>query len=252
MFAKIGLHVRRNLVGYLALLVALPSGSYAAATKLLPKNSVGTAQVVNGSLQIADLGRPAVSGLRGAKGTPGAQGPQGPKGDAGPQGSKGDVGSRGASGLQGAKGSTGLQGPAGSQGIQGPPGPTQAFARGAAIPTTGFNLLATYSFTTSTSGKLVIQASFTTNESCTDSPPCDFVYGMKLDGNNNVIGRRRWFPGGGTTFRYVIMLDATSGAIAAGAHTLTIGWLAGTSGWTGTVALVDYEGPAVTVIVAGS
>ena len=39
----------------LALFVALPSGSYAAATALAPRNSVGSAQVINGSLKKADL-----------------------------------------------------------------------------------------------------------------------------------------------------------------------------------------------------
>ena len=44
-------HVRRNLVAYLALFVALTSTGYAASAKLLPRNSVGSAQVINGSLQ---------------------------------------------------------------------------------------------------------------------------------------------------------------------------------------------------------
>jgi hypothetical protein len=255
MVGKLASHFRGNLVAYVALFVALSSGSYAASTKLLPRNSVGSAQVVNGSLQRLDLGKAAISTLRGAKGSRGEQGPagpQGPKGDTGPQGAKGDTGLQGAKGDTGQQGDPGPQGPAGSQGPQGPPGPTQALARGARIPSTGFNELSSYTFTTSMSGKLVILASLTTNESCTDSPPCDFVYGMKLDGNNVVVGRRRWFPPGGTTFRYVNLLSATSGAIAAGTHTVSIGWLAGTTGWTGSVSLVDYEGPAVTVIVAGS
>jgi hypothetical protein len=44
-------HLRRNLVAYLALLIALSGTSYAAATKLLPANSVGTRQVINHSLR---------------------------------------------------------------------------------------------------------------------------------------------------------------------------------------------------------
>lgn len=41
-------HVRRNVVGYLALFVALGGAGYAAAT--LPAGSVGTAQLRNGSI----------------------------------------------------------------------------------------------------------------------------------------------------------------------------------------------------------
>jgi hypothetical protein len=42
-------HVRRNTVGYVALFVAL-SGTAAAATAVLPINSVGTAQLKNGAV----------------------------------------------------------------------------------------------------------------------------------------------------------------------------------------------------------
>jgi len=51
----IGRHLRRNLVAYLALLVALSGTGYAATTTLLPKNSVGSAQVINGSLLKRDF-----------------------------------------------------------------------------------------------------------------------------------------------------------------------------------------------------
>src|SRR2546430_11633703 len=96
-------HVRRNVVAYLALLVALSGTSYAASTKLLPKNSVGSAQVINGSLQKGDLSTRAVAALRGARGgqgPPGAQGApraqgapaaQGPPGALGPAGTPGNA-----------------------------------------------------------------------------------------------------------------------------------------------------------------
>jgi hypothetical protein len=71
-------HLRRNLVAYLALFVALSSTSFAAATKLLPPNSVGTRQVINGSLQRIDLSTKAVKALKGLRGPAGQQGPQGP------------------------------------------------------------------------------------------------------------------------------------------------------------------------------
>src|SRR5262249_28362125 len=65
---------------------------------LLPNNSVGSAQVINGSLQKGDLSSKAVKalkgnrGLRGTQGTPGAAGPQGPQGPQGPTGPVGPVG----------------------------------------------------------------------------------------------------------------------------------------------------------------
>jgi len=93
--------LRRNAVALLALFVALGGTSYAAGTALLPKNSVGSKQVVNGSLQTADLSRKAKRALKGA---------------------------RGPRGLQGVQGLQGAQGVAGAKGDRGPPGPTQ-FAR---------------------------------------------------------------------------------------------------------------------------
>jgi hypothetical protein len=111
-------HLRGNLIAYLALLVALSSTSYAAATKLLPRNSVGTAQVVNGSLQKLDLSSKAVASLRGARG------PRGLRGPTGPQGLTGAQGAQGPQGLQGLRGSPGLNG---TPGVQGPRGPSDAF-----------------------------------------------------------------------------------------------------------------------------
>jgi hypothetical protein len=105
-------HLRRNLVAYLALFVALSSTGYAASEKLLPKNSVGSAQVINGSLQKTDLSNRAVAALHGARGTRGLPGTQGAQGPQGPQGSQGLVGPPGSQGVPG------------SQGLQGPPGPS--------------------------------------------------------------------------------------------------------------------------------
>jgi Collagen triple helix repeat (20 copies) len=106
MVASASRHLRRNLVAYLALLFALSGTSYAAATKLLPANSVGSRQVINGSLLKKDfksgqLPRGA-RGPRGFAGTDGDTGPTGPTGPAGPAGGAG---------------------PAGADGEPGPPGP---------------------------------------------------------------------------------------------------------------------------------
>jgi len=78
-------YLRRHHVALLALFVAL-GGTAAAATALVPWNSVGTRQVINGSLQKADLSKKTVKllkGNRGAPGAPGLRGAQGPTGVAG-------------------------------------------------------------------------------------------------------------------------------------------------------------------------
>jgi Collagen triple helix repeat (20 copies) len=98
------------VISLIALFAALGGTSYAAVTKLLPKNSVGSAQVVNGSLQTADLSaraRSALRGARGAQGALGSAGPAGPAGPSGPQGLKGDLGATGSAGATGPKGDTG-------------------------------------------------------------------------------------------------------------------------------------------------
>jgi hypothetical protein len=85
--------VQRNVVAYLALLIALSGSSYAAATSVLPANSVGTRQVINHSLQKIDFANGQLPrGARGAQGIPGAAGLAGPQGPAGTAGPKGDVG----------------------------------------------------------------------------------------------------------------------------------------------------------------
>ncbi len=108
---QVASHVRRNIVGYLALFFALTGTSYAATTSMLPQNSVGTKQVIDHSLLKVDFKAGQLP-----HGAAGPQGAQGPKGDAGPPGAQG------ATGPQGAQGATGPQGTQGTQGIQGPPG----------------------------------------------------------------------------------------------------------------------------------
>ena len=95
MLARVARHVRGNLVGYLALLVALSGTSYAATT-LLPRNSVGSAQVIDRSLRAQDF-RPGQL-PRGVRGEPG---PRGEKGETGPRGERGERGERGAQGPPG-------------------------------------------------------------------------------------------------------------------------------------------------------
>jgi hypothetical protein len=90
-------HLRRNLVAYLALFIALTSTGYAASSKLLPKNSVGSAQVINGSLLKKDFKA--------------GQLPRGARGPAGPAGARGAAGPAGPAGAAGAPGQTGPPGP---------------------------------------------------------------------------------------------------------------------------------------------
>jgi len=95
-----------NVTATIALFLVLAGGTAFAATKLLPKHSVGTAQlksssvtgtkVKDGSLLATDFAAGQLP--RGEKGEPGAPGP---KGDAGP---RGEVGPRGATGSPGASG----------------------------------------------------------------------------------------------------------------------------------------------------
>ena len=83
-----------GIIACVALAVAL-GGTAVAATALVPRNSVGTSQVINGSLQKADLSGKAVSALRGARGPRGLQGIQGIQGAAGAQGVPGAQGAPG-------------------------------------------------------------------------------------------------------------------------------------------------------------
>lgn len=94
------------VISLIALFVALSGTGYAAL--VIPRNSVGSAQVVNGSLQKGDLSGAAVRALKGNRG---ARGRAGAKGAAGATGATGVAG---ATGPAGAKGDAGAQGPAGT------------------------------------------------------------------------------------------------------------------------------------------
>jgi Collagen triple helix repeat (20 copies) len=96
-------YIRRHHVALLALFVALGGTSVAAGNAILPSNSVGTRQVVDGSLQTNDLSSKARSalkgktGARGAPGAPGALGARGATGATGATGPQGPLGARRAS-----------------------------------------------------------------------------------------------------------------------------------------------------------
>lgn len=85
-------YVRRHHVALLALFVALGGTSIAATSALLPKNSVGTAQVINNSLRLKDFKKSERLRLRGPRGVQGVQGLKGDQGAKGEQGIQGEQG----------------------------------------------------------------------------------------------------------------------------------------------------------------
>jgi hypothetical protein len=81
------------LVGSLALLIALGGAAFAAVASTLPRNSVGSPQVINHSRKKVDVApRQAPRGLRGLRGLAGPAGPAGPGGAAGAAGAAGGAG----------------------------------------------------------------------------------------------------------------------------------------------------------------
>jgi hypothetical protein len=102
-------YLKRHHLGVIALFFALGGTSFAAVDSLAPANTVGTRQVINGSLGTIDMSATARRALKGNKGPKGPKGATGATGQAGPQGA---------------------QGPQGSQGAQGPPGPSTGPAGG--------------------------------------------------------------------------------------------------------------------------
>jgi hypothetical protein len=120
-------YVRRHHLALLALFVALGGTSVAATNALVPRNSVASPQVVNGSLLRADLAKKTIEALKGNLGPRGLEGPKGATGAQGPAGSTSTVpGQQGPAGARGATGAEGPAGPTGATGAQGLAGPTGA------------------------------------------------------------------------------------------------------------------------------
>jgi len=95
MLGKTASYINRHHLALFALFFALGGTSFAAGNALLPGNSVGTKQVINGSLQTNDLSNKARSTLKGNRGL---------RGPAGAAGARGAQGATGAQGVQGAPG----------------------------------------------------------------------------------------------------------------------------------------------------
>jgi hypothetical protein len=105
-----------NVVSTLCLVLLLGGGTAYAASQLVPKQSVGSAQIKKGAVTPGKLSSAAKDAMTGATG------PEGPKGD---PGAKGDTGPRGA---QGIKGDPGVQGDPGVKGDQGETGPSDVYS----------------------------------------------------------------------------------------------------------------------------
>jgi hypothetical protein len=84
------------VVACVALLAALAGTGVAAVKVLAPTNSVGTLQVINGSLKRVDFAPLQLP--RGLRGLRGLNGPAGPAGSAGPAGAAGAAGAQGPAG----------------------------------------------------------------------------------------------------------------------------------------------------------
>jgi hypothetical protein len=65
-------HVRHNLVAYLALFVALGGTSVAASNVLVPRNSVGTAQLLRGAVTKPKISKKTLVALKGNRGPAGS------------------------------------------------------------------------------------------------------------------------------------------------------------------------------------
>ena len=189
-------HVRRNVVAYLALFVALSSGSYAASTQLLAKNSVASRQVRNHSLRTVDLSRRAVGTLRGAAG---------PQGIAGP---KGDTGAPGRRGAQGPPGPT-----AGAVGLGTPP----------AVPDRLFNLNPA-TLTTTTAGRVFTFGRLRLSATCPGGATnCTFSVGQYIDGTPVPGSLEHLFVASGTSRDFDINDFGMASDVPAGQHHVTFG-----------------------------
>ena len=127
-------HIRNNVVGYIALFVALGGTTYAATE--LNKGEVKSRHIGAGQVKRSDISKRAINSARVADGSllardfapgqlpTGPTGPQGAPGQAGAQGPTGPTGPSGLQGLEGLQGIPGVIGPTGLQGIPGVTGPT--------------------------------------------------------------------------------------------------------------------------------
>ena len=89
MVKRVGRYLRQHHLALLALLIVSGGGSAYAAATLVPENSVGSAQVINGSLQKKDLTKQAIAALKGNRGRTGRTGADRSCGSCRPSGCEG-------------------------------------------------------------------------------------------------------------------------------------------------------------------
>src|ERR1700761_6713366 len=111
-----------DVVSTIFLVLLLGGGTAYAATRFLPANSVGSAQLKKGAVTPAKLSPAAKAAMTGATGPQGPKGEPGPRGEVGLRGESGSRGEAGQKGDTGAKGDTGPQGDPGAKGEAGPRG----------------------------------------------------------------------------------------------------------------------------------
>jgi hypothetical protein len=117
-----------NVVSTLCLFLLLGGGSAYAASQLVPKHSVGSAQIKKGAVTPGKLSSAAKHAMTGATGPGGPKGDSGAKGDTGPQGAPGIKADPGVQGTPGTKGDPGVQGDPGVEGEQGETGPSDVYS----------------------------------------------------------------------------------------------------------------------------
>src|SRR5687767_10101087 len=136
--ARLRDHVRANVVGYVALCLAVVGTSVAAVN---PIGSDGDVDVCfnkrSGVLEVKLKARCGPGEKSFAFAAIGPRGPAGSAGSQGPRGATGPAGSPGGPGSPGSPGATGATGPTGDQGLRGvtgPQGPTGPQGEGAPEP----------------------------------------------------------------------------------------------------------------------
>jgi hypothetical protein len=95
--AGVGAWMRSNVLGLIAIFIALSGSAYAASvaknsvtSKSIKNGAVQSADVKDGGLTAADIDQAALGDLTGPQGPQGQQGPPGPQGPEGPSGTTAD------------------------------------------------------------------------------------------------------------------------------------------------------------------
>jgi hypothetical protein len=238
-------HLKSNAVAYVSLFVALGGTSYAASQ--LPKNSVTSTQIKDGSVKSADLAKNGVTSTQIKDGsiksadlvkgvvTTGPAGPAGPAGAGGPGGPQGDKGDKGDDGTDGAPG---------------PVGPTEGVATDQFTQThinPGAEVTADDSaFTTTQDGRLFVSKTMSSaNVTCSSGT---WALWLTLD-NVFVPGSVLTGTTTGTVLRNVTLTGVTKDRITAGAHTLKAAAACTTGTASGITTGADKD---ATVVVLGN